>query len=162
MLERTHLYHVFQAEPREWRLVRLTQPNRLRATCVGISPDGWSGANDSTYFRFNGAGRGWLRIRLSRSGWPPSRVRVLLGSIATADREPVLGSVRRRVALRLPRNGRKVIWLRTPPAPFAARVVVDRKFIPREVAPEESSDPRVLGAQVDYRFFTKRPARRSP
>ncbi|HVA31921.1 MAG TPA: hypothetical protein VMU58_11695, partial [Gaiellaceae bacterium] len=45
---------------RVWRLVRLTHPNRLRAQATGISPDGWTGPDDSAYFRFAGSDP-WLR-----------------------------------------------------------------------------------------------------
>ena len=99
---------------------------------------------------------GWLRIRVSRQNWPSSPVHVQIGAIRTQYRQPALGKVyrdRRYVARRLVT---KVIWLRTPPTPFGARVVIDKKFIPRDVDPR-IGDPRILGAQVDYRFFKKLP-----
>src|SRR6266550_1152483 len=66
---RRHFYNGGSAKLKEWRLIRLTKPNRLRAECSGIYADGWSGPNDSTYFRFSSK-PGWLRIRISRSNWP--------------------------------------------------------------------------------------------
>ena len=30
---------------RQWRLIELSKPNRLRASCSGIYPDGWTGAS---------------------------------------------------------------------------------------------------------------------
>jgi hypothetical protein len=44
-----------------------------------------------------------------------------------------------------------------PASGFAVHVVIQNKFVPREVAPNASSDPRTLGALIDYRFFTKKP-----
>jgi hypothetical protein len=44
-----------------------------------------------------------------------------------------------------------------PASGFAVRVAIARKFVPRDLAPQSSSDPRTLGAQISYRFFVKRP-----
>src|SRR4029077_12718943 len=46
--------HAFSAGggTRIWRLIALTKPNRLRSMCTGLYPDGWTGANDGAYFRF--------------------------------------------------------------------------------------------------------------
>src|SRR5205814_557151 len=76
---------------KEWRLIRLTKPNRLRAECIGIYADGWTGAYDSTYFRFKAPRRGWLRIRLARDPWPASPVHVQLASIRSQHHEPGAG-----------------------------------------------------------------------
>jgi hypothetical protein len=151
-----HFYRGGAANLKEWRLIRLTKPNRLRAECSGLYADGWSGANDSTYFRFVASKPGWLRIRISRENWPSTPVHVQLASIITSFKQPVLGRVfydEVKVAKRLQT---KVIWVRTPRTRFGARVVVVNKFIPREIDPR-IGDPRTLGAQVDYRFFTKLP-----
>jgi hypothetical protein len=146
-----------QTKLKQWRLIQLTKPNRLRAACSGIYADGWTGANDSAYFHFTSVRQGWLRIRISRQNWPGSPVHVQFGSIRTEYKQPVLDSVSRDLRFTV-RTGRpKVLWLRTPTRPFGARVVVDRKFVPRELDPTHFSDPRVLGALVDYRFFTKLP-----
>jgi hypothetical protein len=142
---------------REWKLVQLTKPNRLRAACIGLYPDGWSGANDSTYFHFANAARGWLRIRISRQSWPGSPVHVQFGSIRTQYKQPVVGHVFRELRFDTRSGETKVIWLRTPAGRFGARVVVDDKFSPSQLNPGGSSDPRILGAQVDYRFFRKLP-----
>ena len=140
------------------RLIRLTKPNRLRAQCTGLYPDGWTGASDSTYFRF-ASKPGWLRIRISRDNWPATPVHVELGSIRSAHREPALGKV--FAALRFDVRTPQTRWLRTPASSFGAHVVVDDKFVPREVDPR-SGDPRTLGAHVDYRFFTKLPPGAKP
>jgi hypothetical protein len=48
-----------------------------------------------------------------------------------------------------------VKWLRVPSSGYAVRVVVERKFIPRDLNPG-IGDPRMLGALIDYRFFQRR------
>lgn len=135
-----------------WRLVQLTKPNRLRAVCSGIYSDGWSGQNDSTYFRFVGRRPGWLRITLTRTGFKGSPVDIQLGSIVQVERSPTVGRVNRHVHAVVPDDGTTVVWVRTPAAPFAARTVILDKFVPSQVNPG-SSDGRTLGAKVTYRWF---------
>lgn len=151
-----------QTQLQVWRLVRLSKPNRLEATCSGIYADGWSGQYDSTYFSFASQRSGWLRIRLSRQNWPGSPAHIQLGSVTTQYREPAIGKVFRQRRVDIASGKTLTVWLRTPPHRFGARVVVDRKFVPREIDPVRFSDPRLLGAQVDYRFFTKLPRGVSP
>jgi len=70
-----------------WRLVRLTNPNRMRSDCMGIYPDGWSGPDDSIYFRYSGPA-GWLRVAYSRPEnypIPPTPVHIVLGSMRITD-----------------------------------------------------------------------------
>jgi len=146
---------------KSWRLIQLTHPNRLNAECTGISPDGWSGPNDSAYFRF-GRGKGWLRIVVSRRDAigppPPSPVHVLLGKLViNANEQPILGAVTKQVNTTVGGTSTIPIWLRTTTDRFAVHVVIDNKFVPCQVAPSLSSDCRTLGAQVSYRFFAKRP-----
>jgi hypothetical protein len=154
-LTATHTY-ASGALQKEWRLVKLTRPNRLRAACTGIYPDGWSTASDSSYFRFVSRKPGWLKIDLSRQNWSPSPVRIEIGSITEEQKQPALGEVLRSESLLLRADRPRTVWLRTPPRPFAVRVVVEKKFVPRDVNPN-IGDPRTLGALVDYRFFTKKP-----
>ena len=151
----THDYHS-GALVKQWRLVKLTQPSRLRAACSGIYADGWSTDKDSSYFRFVAKKRGWLRINLSRQNWGPSPVHIELASIATENKEPVVGKVEQSRKFIVKSNTPKTVWLRTPARPFVVRAVVDKKFVPREKNPD-FGDPRTLGALVDYRFFTKKP-----
>jgi hypothetical protein len=150
-----HFYNGGAAQLKEWRLIQLTKPNRLLAECSGLYSDGWSGPNDSTYFRFSSK-PGWLRIRISRQNWPPTPVHVQLASITTQYREPALGKVFYDKTTALRRGGRKVVWVHTPPTRFGARVVIVNKFVPQQVDPRQS-DVRTLGAQVDYHFFKKLP-----
>ena len=154
-----HFYRGGAAALREWRLIRLTKPNRLKAACTGIYPDGWSGASDSTYFRFSGRQPGWLRIRLSRQGYPASPVHVRVAKITVQARTPTLGRLLREKTARITPQGPTTIWLRVPASGFAVLTVIDDKFVPNQLDPR-SSDPRTLGALVDYHFFTKKPRER--
>ncbi|MBV8480605.1 MAG: glycosyltransferase family 39 protein, partial [Actinobacteria bacterium] len=82
----------------EWDLVHLTQPNRMLSDCTGIYPDGWTGTNDSQYYRYSGPG-GWLRIAYSRpDNYPtgPSPVRITLGSLRIVNKQPILSHVLRQ------------------------------------------------------------------
>jgi hypothetical protein len=159
-LARRHGYRVGTNE-KVWRLVQLTKPNRLLAQCSGIYPDGWSGPDDSTYFRYSGTRPGWLRIRLSRQNWPSSPVTVQLGTIGVLNRTPILAHVTKELRFQLQSKRNKTIVLRVPASGFAVRVVVERKFIPRDLNPG-IGDPRTLGALVDYRFLTKLPPGATP
>lgn len=153
----THLYRGGATQLRQWRLTRLTKPNRLRALCSGIYPDGWSGQDDSTYFRFVGRRAGWLRIRLFRQGYPPSPVDIRVGEIATRDKEPVLGRVTKHVRTVVRTNRVDVVWIPTPASAFGASAVVERKFSPHDIDPN-NGDVRTLGAQVSYRWFAHKPS----
>jgi hypothetical protein len=149
-----HIYHL-GLNAKVWRLVQLTKPNRLLAQCSGIYPDGWSGPNDSSYFRFSGTKAGWLRISLSRQNWPSSPVTIQLGTIGLQSHSPVLQRVTKELRFTLQSKQPLVKWLRVPSSGYAVRVVVERKFIPRDLNPG-TGDPRTLGALIDYRFFTNR------
>jgi hypothetical protein len=151
-----HLYNGGAATLKVWKLIRLTKPNRLLAECSGIYADGWSGPYDSTYFRFAVPKPGWLRIRISRENWPSTPVHIQFASITTKYREPAFGRVFYDKTTTAKRLKTKVIWVRTPRSRFGARVVVVDKFVPHQIDPR-IGDPRTLGAQVDYRFFTKLP-----
>jgi hypothetical protein len=144
-----------------WRLVQLTKPNRLLAECNGIYPDGWSGPNDSTYFRFAGTKPGWLRIELSRQNWLASPVTVQVGRIGIVDHSPVLGRVTRQIHFTVPAKQPVVKWMRVPDRDYAVHVVVEKKFIPRELNPGVS-DPRTLGVLISYRFYSKLPGSATP
>lgn len=146
-----HFYRGGAAALRQWRLIRLTTPNRLRAVCVGIYSDGWSGANDSTYYRFVGRHRGWLQITLERQGFPGSPVDIQLGTVTEQHKEPALGRVLKHRIAEIRTNKTTTVWLPTPARPFAVRTVVRNKFSPG------NGDVRTLGAQVSYHWsLTKR------
>ena len=79
---------------REWRLIQLTKPNRLRAACSGIYPDGWTGAERQHVLPLRRTpSHGWLRIRISRQNWPASPVHIQFGSIRTKYQQPVVGRI---------------------------------------------------------------------
>jgi hypothetical protein len=147
---------------RAWRLIRLTHPNRLRSECTGIYADGWSGANDSAYFRFSGPA-GWLRIVYSRRDWGypsgPSPVHILLGRLViNSNNEPVLGKVAAQLDGTIDSTQTKTAWLYVPSGSFAVHVVVDKKLVPQQFNPS-SGDRRELGAQLSYAFLQARPKR---
>ncbi len=157
----THGYHA-AGQIRTWRLVELSHPIRFRSQCTGISPDGWSGAADSSYYRFSGGTGGWVRVDISRRDWtgptPPTNVHVLFGKLATSDFEPTLGAVTRKVDLIIASGQTDPpVWIHVTTPSFAVRVVVDGKFIPCQADPNVR-DCRVLGAEVSYRFFRTRPS----
>ena len=157
-----HLYRA-GGGTKAWRLIELTHPNRLRAECTGIYPDGWSGAADSEYFRFSEGKGGWLRVVVSRRNWGgatgPSPVHVLLAPLTVnLNHQPALGRTSQQVALSIDSTQTKVCWLRAPADRFGAKVVVANKFIPHQIDPT-SSDIRVLGAEVSYQFVKKAPPR---
>jgi hypothetical protein len=139
-----------------WRLIKLTHPNRLQAECNGINPDGWTGPNDSGYFRFSGPKVGHMVITVSRADWGgvpvPSPIRILLGTLTVdANHQPQLGHVRYEKDDTIDRLQTKTFTVPTPGRRFAARVIIDKKFSPSVVEPG-NTDVRQLGAVVTYRF----------
>jgi hypothetical protein len=142
-----------------WRLVRLTEPNRMQSDCIGIYPDGWSGAKDSVYYRYSGPA-GWLRVAYSRPEnypIPPTPIRITLGVMKAVDKQPVLAQVTRRIDSSIGNLQSKVAWIRVPAGGFAAHVAVAKKFVPDDY--DHRGDKRQLGAQVTYRFFLTKPHR---
>jgi hypothetical protein len=155
----SHL-HRAGGQLRRWLLVRLTHPNRLRAMCTGIYPDGWTGATDSAYFRFSGSRRGWLRVIVSRSEWGgptgPSPVHVIVGKLVINDNDqPILGEVGWQRNLTIDSTQTKTVWVPAPGPRFALHVVIDKKFVPDDY--NHQGDRRALGAVVSYRFFRALP-----
>ena len=139
-----------------WRLIRLTHPNRLQAECYGINPDGWTGPNDSGYFRFSGPKVGHLVITVSRADWGgapvPSPVRILVGTLAVnTNLQPQLDQLRLEKHGTIDRLQTKTFVLPTPGSRFAVRVIIDAKFVPHDLDPA-NGDVRQLGAVVTYRF----------
>jgi hypothetical protein len=139
-----------------WKLIKLTHPNRLQAECNGINPDGWTGPNDSGYFRFSGPKVGHMVITVSRADWGgapvPSPIRILLGTLTIdANHQPQLGQVRYEKDDTIDRLQTKTFTVPTPDPRFAARVIIDKKFSPSVVEPG-NTDVRELGAVVTYRF----------
>jgi uncharacterized protein (DUF697 family) len=155
-----HLYRGGFKQLKEWRLIKLTTPNRLNAECIGIYPDTWTGPT-SGYYHFASAAGQWLRVTVSRKDWggatPPTPVHVLFGHlVAGSDREPKIGKLVKRFNRTIGSGQTKVVWIHvTTKNAFAAVVKVDKTFVPRLIDPH-LSDPRVLGAEVTYELFAKR------
>jgi hypothetical protein len=146
---------------RTWRLIALAHPNRLRSTCTGLYPDGWTGASDAAYFRFASGKPGWLRVLVSRRFWNgpsnPSPVHLLVGKLVIdPNQQPILGPLTKTVNTTIDSGQTKVCWIRTPGARFAAHLVVDKKFVPHDV--NGSGDVRTLGAETDFSFYRTRPS----
>ncbi|HEY8705434.1 MAG TPA: hypothetical protein VIL98_11815 [Gaiellaceae bacterium] len=138
-----------------WRLIELTHPNRLRAECNGISPDGWTGPANSGYYRFSGGAHGHIVVTVSRAdGGPttPSPIHILIGALTIdANHQPQLGRVIAEKTDTIAAPETKTFVLPAPAGRFAARVVVDTLFVPHDLNPSDS-DVRQLGAVVTYRF----------
>lgn len=141
-----------------WRLVKLTKPNRLLETCQGIYADGWSGQNDSTYFRYVAHRAGWLRITLSRQSFEGSPVDVQIGTITLKENSPVIGRITRQQRAFIPQGKTEVVWVRTPARPFGVHTVIVDKFVPDQVNPS-LDDVRTLGALTQYQWFATKPKR---
>ena len=143
-----------------WRLVHLTVPNRFQSVCFGIYADGWTGADDSTYYRFRSS-PGWLRITYSRAAWGyksgPTPVRIVLHRVVTRDQEPALGAKVKTMRTSIDSTQTKVAWLRVPAGTFAVHVAVAKKVIPNNWNHE--GDRRHLGVLLSFRFFRTRPHR---
>ena len=140
-----------------WRLVRLTEPNRMQSDCIGIYPDGWSGANDSIYFRYSGPA-GWLRVAYARpENYPiaPTPIRITLGTMKFVRHQPTLARATKRIDSSIGNLQSKVAWIRVPAGDFVANVAVANKFVPDDY--DHRGDKRELGAQVTYRFVLTRP-----
>jgi hypothetical protein len=145
-----------QAKGGDWRLVRLTHPNRMRAMCTGVSPDGWTGPGDSGYYRFSEGDRGRMEVTVSREKWGgasvKSPVHVLIGTLRIDENhQPRLARVTAQKTITIDRLETKTVSIETPGPRFAVRVIVDRKFVPNDLDPS-NSDRRQLGANVSYRF----------
>jgi uncharacterized membrane protein len=139
-----------------WRLIELTHPNRLQAMCVGLSPDGWTGPSDSSYFRFSGPKHGKVVVTISRAEWGGasvlSPVHVLVGTLRIDENhQPRFDRMTSQKTITIDRLERKTVTVEAPGPRFAVHVVVDKKFVPNELDPN-LSDRRQLGAVVSYRF----------
>ncbi|MDX6467582.1 MAG: hypothetical protein QOI27_2622, partial [Gaiellaceae bacterium] len=76
--------------------------------------------------------------------------------LVNQNHQPVLAQATRRIDLTIDTSQTKVCWVPMAAKQFGAYVVVDKKFVPKEIDPT-SSDGRTLGAEVSYRYFTQRP-----
>jgi hypothetical protein len=142
-----------------WRLVRLTNPNRMQSDCMGIYPDGWTSASDSVYYRYSGPA-GWLRVAYSRPEnypIPPTPVRITLGTLKIVDKQPILAHEMKRVDTTVRNLQSRVTWLRVPAGGFAVDVAVAKKFVPDDY--DHRGDKRQLGVQLTYNWYATKPSR---
>lgn len=142
-----------------WRLVRLSGPDRMLSDCMGIYADGWTTGNDSFYYRFSGPA-GWLRVAYSRpENYPikPTPVRITLGTMQIVDKQPALVRATKRIDSTIGNLQSKVAWLRVPAGGFAVHFVVSKTFVPDSF--DHRGDRRALGAQLTYRFYRTKPHR---
>jgi len=151
----------------KWTLYRAAEPLALRGAVTGISPDGWSGLDDSAYTRYSTAGNraGTMRITVSRAeyGGPdlPGHVTIVMGTLVVgADKEPHIGRVTATRRWVVHSHLTKVFTIKAPGPRFRVEVHVDPKFIPAKLDPN-LSDRRELGAVVKYAFVEPK-RRRSP
>jgi hypothetical protein len=142
-----------------WRLFRVDQPLRLSGAATGLYADGWSGSKGSAYTRYatHGGGAGKLEVVASWRAWGgtnKARVTVRMGELAIgADKQPHLGrttAIRRCV---LHANKECRFLLKAPGPTFRVQVGVNPKFRPLKLTGGRSSDNRLLGAVVSYRFI---------
>jgi hypothetical protein len=148
-------------------LVRLDgKPIRLRANQTGITADGWAvgDAGDASVpakaaynqFDVSHGGTGTLFVTLSRAIFCPKNVRlpgvarVRIGPLVRgSDKEPAIGHVTGSETAYVPGCGTRTVVLRTPDGPWRAEVSIET-FVPKDVDPKHSTDPRALGAQVGF------------
>ena len=131
----------------------------MQSDCIGIYPDGWTGANDTVYYRYSGPA-GWLRIVYSRpENYPirPTPIRIRLGTMKIVDKQPTLAHVTKRIDSTIGNLQSKVAWIRVPAGGFAVHVAVAKKFVPDDY--DHRGDKRELGAVLTYRYYSTRPHR---
>jgi len=143
----------------------ITGPEALGATPRG---EVWIGV-DKALWRVSSQGR-WLGATpvadLGLPGPPSNLVRQPDGPLVATVRDhpalfvldPATAHVTRTIHAHVDSSHTMVLWLRTPAHRFTVHVVVANKFAPRDVDPAAYSDPRVLGALIDYRFFKTLPS----
>jgi hypothetical protein len=147
-----------------WRLLRVEPPLRLRSSVTGIYTDGWMGES-SSYTRYSTEGNrsGRIRIDFSRTAWDgpdkPGHITVKLGPIVIGpDKQPHVGKPTAIKKLVIHSKQQKSVVLAAPGPRFRVEVAIAPTFVPMELAPQNSSDRRELGAVVNYVFLPPRKA----
>ena len=142
-----------------WRLFRVDQPLRLSGAVTGLYPDGWSGAKGTAYTRYStrGGRAGKLAVTASWKEWGgtnTARVTVRMGNLRIgSNKQPGLGRVTEIRHCRLRAHEECTFLLAAPGPTFRVEVTVNPKFRPHKLSPQTSSDPRLIGAVVSYRFI---------
>jgi hypothetical protein len=147
-----------------WRLIRVDQPLRLRASVTGIYPDGWSGPK-SAYTRYSTEGNrsGRVRVTISRAAWggvdKVGHVTVRIGPIVIGpDKDPHVGLPAVTKTLDIHSKQVETVVLDAPGPRFRIEVTINPTFRPIELSPQTTSDNRDLGASVTYVFLPERKA----
>lgn len=157
---------VLAEQPNGWRLYRLAPPLRLERSVTGVFSDGWMGVQrdaksvTATYSRFVAEGdrAGTVFVTVSRRGFCggadlPGRVLIRVGELGIGpDRHPAIRKVTEERGWVVSRCAERVFPIPTPAPPFHVTVTVTPPFVPAELAPEDSTDTRRLGAQVAFAF----------
>jgi hypothetical protein len=134
-------------------LYQVIEPVTLRQSVEGVYSDGWMGS-DALYTRYTGTRRGRAIVALSREFYTPetmpSAVRIDVGPLVLGkDGMPRVGrpTVTRRWTIEP--GARRRFSIRAPKPPFRVSVHIENTF---PAAGFGGSDPRQLGAQVDFGF----------
>ncbi len=158
---------VLVEQPNGWRLYRLAPPLRLERSVTGVFSDGWMGVQrdepesvTATYSRFvtEGNRSGTVFVTVSREGFCggadlPGRVLIQVGELGIGpDRHPAIRKVTEERGWVVSRCAKRIFPIPTPKPPFHVTVTVTPPFVPAELAPEDSTDTRRLGAQVAFSF----------
>src|SRR6266545_6250408 len=145
-----------------WRLFRVDQPLRLSGAVTGLYADGWSGPKGSAYTRYSthGGRSGKLAVTASWKEWGgtnTARVTVRMGELVIgSDKQPQMGRVTKILRCTLRAHEECNFLLPAPGPTFRVEVGVNPKFRPQKLSPQTSSDPRLIGAVVSYRFIEPR------
>ena len=139
-------------------LYRIRPPLRLDSAISGQDSDGWVGS-DAAYSQFHtpGGKPGFIVANVSRAGFcgaaPPGRVRIDVGRLVIADKQPSLG---RRTGTRqfaIASCKTKQVTIRAPKPPIRVEIHIDPTFRPSDYG---ETDVRDLGAQVSFAFERKK------
>jgi hypothetical protein len=143
---------------RQWTLVRIAPPLRVRQTIEGVYPDGWGNPNTAlNQYSIRNNAPSVIRIHVSRTQAArlyPAMVRVRVGTLAIGAGRPAIGAVLLTRELHVPNHLDHTFVFEAPPAPF--RVETSVTPFPHDRDPT-IGDPRDLGANVDY-SVTPRPS----
>ena len=145
------------------RLVRISEPLRLRESFAGVFQDGWIGSMTGVpsvvahYNLFDAPKKpGTVFVTLSRKGFcgpkAPGHVLIQVGTIAlNQQREGVLGRVTQQRAWEVDSCAERTFPIETPGGPFHVKVSVTPPFQPNALDPG-NFERRYFGAQLGVVF----------
>jgi hypothetical protein len=136
---------------RQWTLVRIKPPLRVRQTIEGVYPDGWGKPNTAlNEYSIPNKAPTVITVHVSRTQAArlyPATVRVRVGTLSISAGRPEIGAVLLTRELHVPNHLDHTFVFDAPPAPF--RVETSVTPFPHDRDPR-IGDPRDLGANVDY------------